>query len=389
MPNTIETLILGAGTAGLYAGYLLKKSGINSVKLLEINNEPGRKLCVAGGGYGNLTNTQISHENYIGADNTYVKYALKKFSYKKALDLFYSLDIPLEERDFGQIFSLIPATRIRDRLAENLDIDYNCEILNIRYKDSEFIVKTSRGIYTAKKVILATGSSAYPQINASSIGLDLAYGLGLTSDNFVPALTPFTLPRNSRLQNLAGICLNVGIELAGKKMIRPLLFTHSGVSGPAILLLSCYHTKQKMKVDFMPQNNIKDLCHNPENGKLLLKNLVMRHLPDRLAYSLIPLGLEKKKVAELSKKERLELETNIHNYSLDDAELASLVKAEAAKNGIHTSQLDPQTMQALNNPNLYIVGEVMDITGQLGGYNIHWALASAYCAVNSIKSSLK
>ncbi len=383
MHNDIfDLLILGGGTAGLFAGYLLKNKGFSNFYIVEGNREPGKKLTVAGGGYGNLTNKYISHENYVGQDIEFTKHALKKFPFKKALDLFDALEIPLEERDFGQIFSLIKASEIRDDLACGLPIFYNCDIISASYNNGVFTVETSRGALKAKKILLATGSSAYPQINGTDIGLKIGEDLGLESIPFEPALTPFTLPRNSVLYNLAGISVDVGIEINKKKLIRPMLFTHTGISGPAILLLSCYYSKEyknPFKLNFLPSTNIIDLCHAPENGKLLVKNLLCRYLPDRLAFALIPQELQNKKVAELSKAQRIILENSINKHELSNIELAPLIKAEAAKNGILTKNLDAKTMQALHNKNLYVVGEVMDITGHLGGYNIHWALASTYC----------
>lgn len=384
-----EILILGAGVSGLYSAFLLKQAGIPSL-ILEGNSEAGRKLCLTGGGYGNLTNTHISPENYVGQDPNFTQYALKKFPYKKALDLFYTLDIPLEERDFGQIFSLIPATAIRDRLSHNLNIINECEIYKARYNNSIFSLESSKGTFSSQQVILALGSSAYPQINASSRGLDIADDFDLAYTEFTPALTPFILPHSSPLRTLSGISLDVEISLANKKYIRPLLFTHTGISGPAVLLLSLYHKRNtEIEINFLPNKSCIDLCHDIAHGKLLLKNLLSRYMPDRLVFALLSEELLQKKVAELSKKERQKIVECVHKHTIRDFELASLQKAEVAKNGILTKEINPQTMEALTKENLYITGEVMDITGHLGGYNIHWALASAYIAVQDICKKYK
>ncbi len=382
--QVFDLIILGAGTAGLFAGFLLNRADVKSFLILEKNDEAGKKLLVAGGGKGNLTNKHLSSQHYIGQDPDFVDYALKKFPYRKALDLFYALDIPLEERDFGQIFSLISAKEFRNALAEDLPIVHDAEIFELSYEDEIFHIKSSQGIFKAKKVILATGSSAYPQIGASDKGIDIARDLGLEAHAFEPCLSPFHLPSSSPLTKLSGISLDVGISINNKKIIRPLLFTHTGISGPAVLLLSCYSSSSEHTefiIDFLPTENVKTLCHEPKNGKLLVKNLFMRHLPDRLVYALIPQELQEKKVAELSKKQRADLENALNSYKIKDYTIAPLTKAEAAKNGILTKEINPKSMQAYKNENLYIIGEVMDITGHLGGYNIHFALASAYCAI--------
>ncbi len=385
-----DIIILGAGASGLYAGLLLEEANIKNYLILEANRKAGTKLSLTGGGKGNLTNKYISTQNYIGEDPQFVEYALKKFSYKKALELFKKLDIPLEEREFGQIFSTISARDIRNDMAYPLPIEHECEILKVKDSlDKEyFIISTDRGEYKAKKIILATGSIAYPQLGASNIGLKIAKDYGLEYKNFEPALTPFILEKSSLLLGLSGISVDVGIKLAGKDLIRPLLFTHNGLSGPAILLLSCYYKSQEMQINFLPKENIKALCHDVAHGKLLLKNLLFRYMPDRLALALIPDELHNKKVAELSKKERENLEKSIHVYTLDNFKLDGFEKAEACKNGILTKEIDNQTMQSYKRKNMYIIGEVIDILGQLGGYNLHFAFASAYCAIMAIKKEL-
>ncbi len=386
-----DVIILGAGASGLYAGLLLEQANIKNYLLLEGNRKAGTKLSVSGGGKGNLTNKFISTENYIGKEPQFTEYALKKFTYKKALELFKNLDIPLEERDFGQIFSTISAREIRNDIAYSLPIEHECEILKVKDSTNKefFIISTNKGEYKAKKIIIATGSTAYPQLGASNIGLKIAKDYGLEYKNFEPALTPFILEKSSPLLGLSGISVDVGIQLNNKKLIRPLLFTHTGFSGPAILLLSCYYESQEMQINFLPNESIKALCHDVNHGKLLLKNLLFRYMPDRLALALIPAELHNKKVAELSKKERESLEKSIHFHVLDNFTLDGLEKAEACKNGILTKEVDNTKMQAHKRKNMYIIGEVLDVLGQLGGYNLHFAFASAHCAVNAILEDLK
>ncbi len=386
-----EILILGGGASGLYAGFLLEEAGIKNYLILENNKKAGYKLSITGGGMANLTNKDISIDNYVGAEPEFVRNALSHFSYKKALHLFKKLDIPLEERDFGQIFSRISAKEIRDILAYPLAIEHECEILKVEdSKDKEyFCVRTSKGQYEARKIVLATGSIAYPQLNASDIGLKIAKYYNIEYKPFKPALTPFILQKSSKLLGLSGISIDVGIHLGKKEIIRPLLFTHSGLSGPAILLLSCYYNDLDMKINFLPKEDIKALCHDTAHGKLLLKNLLCRYMPDRLAFALLDENLQNKKVAELSKKEREYLSKTIHSYNLDDIVLDGFEKAEAAKNGILTKEIDNSTMQVKKRKNMYVIGEVLDILGHLGGYNLHFAFASASLCVHSIIKDLK
>ncbi len=378
-----DIIIIGGGVSGLFAGYLLKKSGNTSFAILEKTKQAGRKLCVSGGGYGNLTNKFLSAQNYISNDNEFVGHALKSFSFKSAMALFKELKLELEEREFGQIFSLQLARDFRDKLANELPIITDCEVSAIRH-DNMFRIDTSRGNFLAKKILIATGSPAYPQLEASAIGLSLAKSFKLGSYPFSPALTPFLLPESSKLRELSGISLDVGIKVLGKKLIRPLLFTHTGISGPAVLLLSCYHNGDNVEIDFLPSEDIIKLCHEAANGKLLLKNLLSRYLPNRLVDTLLPPELANKKVAELSKKHRVEIANSIHKYLISDYKLAPFAKAEAAKGGIATKDINPRTMESYKQENLYVSGEVLDVLGQLGGYNIHFALASAYVAVQAV-----
>ncbi len=387
-----DIIILGAGVSGLYLAYLLKNAGFSSL-LLEVNNEAGRKLSIAGGGYGNLTNKDISYQNYYGKNPKFAEYALKKFSYKKALDLFFQLDIPLEERDYGQIFSLIPAYKIADRLSYGLDIEYDCEIFSVKQIEHNekkiFEIHTSKNIFYAKNVVIATGSNAYPQIKASDIGLKIAKSFNLSVKEFEPALSSLILEEKSSLRGLAGISLDVGITLLNKKMTRPLLFTHTGLSGPAILLLSLYYSNnESFEIDFLPRFSCIELCHDVAHGKLLVKNLLARYMPDRLIYALVSEELLNKKVAELSKKQRVQLVESVNKRTFNKLLFSSLSKAEAAKNGIDTDELCAESMQIKKCEGLYAIGEVLDITGQLGGYNIHFALASAFVAFKALSQKL-
>ena len=252
----------------------------------------------------------------------------------------------------------------------------------------------------ADNLVLATGATAYPQIGASDFGLRLAKKWGHEVYDFSPVLVPFILPSNENakrnnseetLLGLEGISIPVSIRIQkkGKEYkdpcdVRSMLFTHKGLSGPAVLVASCFWEEgNSVKIDFLPNYSLQDAMHQVENGKKNLKNLLLPLLPDRLVYRLLPEVLQNRKVAELGKKERLHLINLFHNYNCIPEKTEGLKKAEATHGGVSIKCLKNH-LESNTHKGLYFCGELIDITGLLGGYNIHFALATAKRIAHSL-----
>lgn len=470
MLNVYDVIIVGGGTSGLFCAYEASKKGLR-VALLEQKEHLAEKLRLAGGGMGNMTNRslnfydmdytpknnkQISLPHSLHVNNTahahYVSHHMKEaefllrslfhdFSCDDGIKLLEEFNIPYEEREYGQIFCLKPVKTFVELLTKaccNVDFYTNTLVKNIHYtKEEEEIcycvrleeAKTQEKIRIekqvnkdvcntdfkelfTKKLVIATGSSAYPQIGASDFGLRLAKKWGHRVHTFYPALVPLTLKgfasadgevKGIDLSGLEGISLSVRMTVSyGKKIfqdpcdVRPLLFTHKGVSGPACLVNSCFvasceaesdkqdltstisqkNNKPIVSIDFLPQFDLLQIMHASENGKKILKNILLPLLPDRLAYRLMPANVQNKKVAELSKKQRQSIVNAVHKAQFYVTGNEGFKKAEVASGGVCLKDINNQ-MESRLYKGLYFCGEIVDITGLLGGYNIHFAFASA------------
>ncbi len=381
-----DSIILGAGASGLMAAIESAKKGCR-VLAIDHAKEVGKKLLVSGGGKCNVTNREISWKDYFGENPEFCKYALQKYRIENVLDILKKADIDIEEREYGRIFCKQGAKRLVDYLAktaQNLGVTFllGTTITEVGYAENIFTVKTSKQTHSTGNLLVATGGLACPQIGATDIGHKIGKQFGHKIIPTKPALVGLVLQPDSALRNLQGISLMVKASIAEKmEATEPLLFTHKGLSGPAIFQLSCCWEKgESVVLDFLPFENSIELMNLPDHGKLQVKTLFSRFLPDRLLQSILPTEPASRKIATLSKKDRTEIAAQIHSFSIQPVGTENFLKAETTKGGIDTSQVNPKTMESLLTPNLFFAGEVLDIAGKLGGYNIHWAFASGYIA---------
>ena len=381
-----DAIILGAGASGLMAAI---NAAIRKRRVLIIDHakKAGKKLLVSGGGKCNITNLNISPGDYFGEDNSFCRFALKRYTTDHVLNMLDEAGIETEERDFGRIFCKKNADEIVSyliRTAENLGVHFALEttISEVSYETC-FCVKCVEYQYESQHLLIATGGLAWPQIGATNLGYALAKQFGHKVLPLKPALTGFVLPQDSPLMNLQGISLDAQLRIKGKNASigEPLLLTHKGISGPAVLQISCFWEKDDtVLINFLPSEDIISQMHDPSNGKLSAGKLIMRFLPERLASAIIPYDLMERKVAELGKKDRQAIAEYVHSYPVVPDMLEGFSKAEATLGGVSTAEINPKNMESRLHKGLFFSGEVMDITGKLGGYNIHWAFASGYAA---------
>lgn len=382
MNNRYDVIILGAGTAGLFCAMQLRHL---RVALVDHADMVGNKLRIAGGGMANMTNRNLSMQQYIGDNCHILKNILHVFPCESVLNLLETFSISYEERDYGQIFCRQPASHLVNAMTESCSHAdfYLGERIQKVWQDKDLFHVSCKEYITAPVLVIATGSPAYPQLGASDVGMQLAKKWGHAVKPFAPVLTPLLGNEWSDLSGisvLANIYNDIGKHEKHEKYesgIRPLLFTHKGLSGPATLVASCFWKEgQALYINFLPHLSILDLIEHFDNRKKVLKNLVAQHLPQRLAQKLLPEHLQNRKVAELGKKDRQEIFSCLHEYSFTPKSKDSFAKAEAASGGVSMENLKG-TLESTLMENLYFCGEVVDITGILGGYNIHFALASA------------
>ena len=385
-----DAIILGAGASGLMAAINAAKRG-RRVLLIDHAKKVGKKLLVSGGGKCNITNLNISAADYFGTNNSFCKFALRRFSTDSALEMLDLAGIKTEERDYGRIFCKNGADEIVSylvRTAEDLGVRFalDTNILEVSFTTC-FCVKCKDKQYESPHLLVATGGLAWPQIGATNFGYVIAKQFSHKVLPLKPALTGFILAQDSPLLNLQGISLDVQLCIKGKSALieEPLLFTHKGISGPAVLQVSCFWEKGDIvRINFLPSEDIISCMHETSNGKLFSAKLLMRFLPERLVKSLLPENFAERKVAELGRKDRSIIAEYVHSFPVIPDSVEGFSKAEATLGGVSTGEINPKSMESLLMKGLFFSGEVIDITGKLGGYNIHWAFASGYVAGQNI-----
>jgi len=376
--DRFDLIILGGGAAGL----MCAASAPKKIKTLIIEANPtlGRKIQISGGGKANITNQFISTKFYRG-DSCFIAPSLKNFTCKDSLDFFNG--IGLEQRDKGKLFGKKSAQEFIDRLIDRIDtkdILLNTTITDVSFKDGHFLLDSLNKSFTCKRLVVATGSLAWPKAGAKESGYLIAKSFGHKVISPSPALVPLTLqPSEFWMKSLSGISFEVAAKLLDKSFCDWLLFSHRGLSGPLIMDLSLFWQKGLVSFDFWPRGSVKRVLQT-KSKKLISSSIP---LPKRFVKSFLnAVGLEDKPINRLTCKEQKILE-KLHNYTFAPAGTLGFVKAEVCKGGISTDEIDSKTMQSKLQKGLYFIGEVLDVTGCLGGYNLHWAFASArQCAKN-------
>jgi len=377
-----QIIIIGGGASALMLASLLPKQ---TVTIIESNAKLGAKILVSGGGKCNITNTEMGTEYYLG-DANFVAPSLKAFSEKSLLRWLERQGLNPELRKETQYFCRDSAKELLDiftKEAKKQKVVLNEVVLSVSKRDDIFYVKTSKKTYTSSAVVVASGGLSFPKLGASSIGYEIAEHFGHSIVKTAPALVGFTVQKEQFFfKTLSGVSTDVSIKVSGQECKGALLFAHKGMSGPAVLDASLYWEKGKIEIDFLPDFSWKGV----EDSKKQISSLLP--MPRRVTKAfLIELELEDKPYNTLTKSEREKLHTLSH-YSFAPAGTFGYSKAEVTKGGVDTSEVDNITMMSKEEKGLYLLGEVLDVTGRLGGYNFQWAFSSAYSCAKHIKGKI-
>jgi hypothetical protein len=382
MKKEVDIAIIGAGASGLMLAALLEDKNFI---LIDNNVEVGSKLLISGGGKCNLTNGKVKPNNYLG-NQRFVRNIIKRFDQNDLLHWFGDRGLKLVTRKRNQYFCENSAKDVVDILKKEIPskrIVLQTEVKDVKKKGSHFEVKTTKGTFVAKYVVVASGGLSFPKIGATSIGYDIAKSFDHTVETLSAGLVGFTVqPEQFFFKSLSGIAIDVKITIeaeTGKKEIDgALLFAHKGISGPAVLDASLYWKKGKISIDFLPSLSIDSL-------KLSKKNISRAlDLPSRVAKTLLEqLNIEDKPANRLSSDEWKSLE-GLKSYSFAPAGTFGYSKAEVTKGGVSTDEIDASSMMSKKVKGLYFLGEVLDVTGELGGYNFQWAFSTAYVCAKSL-----
>ena len=379
--NDFDVLILGAGASGLMCAAWLRQHSSLSVGLIEGNAKAAAKLKISGGGKCNITNTDVRARHFLG-DETVVEEVLSRFSKEDLLALLLENGLKPVVRKARYYFcpkSSDEIIGILQRLGKGARCFYSHDIKSLT-KNGGFKVITDKGAFHAKQVVVATGGVSFATLGATDIGLRIAEAFGHEVKAFSPALVGLTLqPEQFWMKGLTGISFPVRFTVGERVIEEDMLFAHRGISGPAVLSASLYWHKGKIEVDFLPSKNIKALCKGQKKQVSTLMNLPRRFSKQFLEH----IGVEDKACNRLTNEE-LERLKQLHNYRFAPSGTFGFTKAEVSRGGVKTDGIEPGTMQSKKTEGLYFVGEVVDVTGELGGYNFQWAFSSAVTAAVSI-----
>ena len=386
-PETFDAIILGAGGAGMMCAATAGQRG-KAVLLVDHAEAPGKKILISGGGRCNFTNVFTGADRYISANPHFAKSALGRYRPEDFIALVEAHRIAWHEKTLGQLFCDGSARQIVDMLLEEcaagkVNISLGEAISSVDHADGLFRIAFGGRLAAAPALVIATGGLSIPKMGATGFAYDLARKFGLKVVEPRPALVPFTLgPDDALFTSLSGVSADV-IARTGKTAFREAaLFTHRGLSGPAILQVSSYwRHRDPVEIDFLPDQLDGWLrALKRDNARLTLRRALSDRLPDRLAQALADRIGATGELGEQKDGALAQVERQLARWPFHPNGTEGFAKAEVTVGGIATDGLSSQTMEARRLPGLYAIGEAVDVTGWLGGYNFQWAWASGVAA---------
>jgi predicted Rossmann fold flavoprotein len=385
----VDVLIIGAGAAGLMCAIEAGKRQ-RKVKVIDHANKAGKKILMSGGGRCNFTNYYVTPANYLSQNPHFCKSALSRYTQWDFIDLIQRHKIPFHEKSQGQLFCDHKAKDIVNMLllecaAIQVDISLNTSINNISHQAHGFIIVTEQGKICAQSLVVASGGLSIPTMGASPLGYKIAQQFGIKVWPTRAALVPLTLQEadKARLATLAGIAVESTVSCKQQAFKDGLLFTHRGLSGPAILQISSYwQAGQALDINILPTQDLASLikqaqCEQPSKT---VKSLLTEHLPKRALEIFLSPDLLAQKLSSLIPKDIQQITTILQAWVIKPNGTEGYRTAEVTLGGVDCDSLSSKTMQANKVPGLFFIGEVVDVTGWLGGYNFQWAWSSGWAA---------
>jgi len=367
-----DIAIIGAGASGLMSASFMPNKNI---AIIDSNSKIGLKILASGGGKCNVTNKNVTSNNYLG-DKKFIQKTLDSFTSNELLAFLDNFQLKLEERKYGQYFckkSAKDVVNIFEKLTKHCHFFMNSKVTQVEFK-KHFIIKAQNKTIEAEKLIIASGGISFTSLGASPIGYEIAKSFGHSVVTPAPALVGLTVQKEQFwMKELSGISFNAKLSVEDKVLESDLLFTHKGISGPVVLSGSLYWKKGKITLDFLPKSSLKKLLD--KKSKKQISSILP--LPKRFILEFLKsIHVEDKPICKL-KKDELEKLQILKNYEFAPAGNFGFSKAEVTKGGVCTDEIDSSTFESKLQKNLYFIGEVLDVTGELGGYNFQWAFASA------------
>jgi predicted Rossmann fold flavoprotein len=382
--------VIGGGAAGLFCAATAGARG-RSVVVVEHNQSVGKKIRISGGGRCNFTNTDTSPANFISANPHFCKSALARYTPADFVALVESYGIEYGEKKLGQLFCRGSAQQIIDMLLAEcaragVSVVTGCRVRGVT-RAARFAVETSRGTYDAESVVIATGGLSIPALGSTDFGYRVARQFHLKIIPPRPALVPLVLAPATlkRLVALSGVSFEAAASCGGAEFREDVLVTHRGLSGPAVLQISSYwQPGDDVTLNLLPGLDALDLLTGARHADVELANLLARYLPRRFAHAWCELSAPTRPLRQLTEAELAAIADRLERWALKPAGTEGYAKAEVTAGGVDTDELSSKTMESRRAPGLYFIGEVVDVTGQLGGYNFQWAWASGVAAGRAV-----
>lgn len=349
--------------------------------MIEGSKFVGSKINVSGGGKCNFSNEVMNAEYFVG-DETFINTILSRFDVEAMKEIMQAWKIDYSIRKNRQFFCKTPAKNLVNAMRHSLPkapMLLGQSVLKVNFNKGKFFIRTTKESLSADKVVIATGGLSYPALGASGIGYEIAKNFGHTVFPLKPALVGFTVqPSEFWVKEISGVSTPVRVTLGERVFHDNILCTHKGLSGPAMLNASLYWDKGSMLIDFLPDYDWDKDSHSKKHLTTLLP------LPKRFIMAYLRVNkMDDKPAFKLNKQEQ-EVIRKLYNYPFAPAGTFGFTRAEITKGGINTDEINPQTMESLKQEGLYFLGEVLDVNGQLGGYNIHFAFASAKVCADAL-----
>lgn len=386
MPLTGDVIIIGAGASGLMCA---REAGRRKRKVLLVEHagKIASKIRVSGGGRCNFTNIHLNPDDYFSQNPDFCKSALSRLTPGDFVSLLNKYDIPYYEKENGQLFCRNTSREVVDMLhAEcsnaGVQIFLHQDIRSLSKKDL-FIVKTDRYIFQSKSLVVATGGLSYPALGASALGYQIARQFGIKVIPLRPGLVPLIVEPEDRafFRELSGVSLYASVCCRKKCFRGEILFTHNGMSGPAILQASLYWKKgDTITIDLLPDLDALGIFLTASESRMETHTLLSRHLPKRFSKMFCARYHMSRPVYQYNPKELQNIARQLNHWPLRPSRTAGYDEAEVTVGGIDTEELSSKTFETKKVPGLYFIGEVLDVTGKLGGFNLHWAWASGSAA---------
>ncbi|RWC88160.1 MAG: NAD(P)/FAD-dependent oxidoreductase [Mesorhizobium sp.] len=387
--QSYDVVIIGAGAAGLMCAVEAAKRG-RSVLILDHAAAPGEKIRISGGGRCNFTNIHASPKNFISRNPHFCISALSRYTQRDFIALVERHGIAYHEKTLGQLFCDGSARQIIDMLVSEMqgrgaELVLSTSVETIDKTEEGFELRLSAGSVSCRSLVVACGGKSIPKMGATGFGYELADRFGLAVVETRPALVPLTFDAKTldRLSPLAGNAVDAEIACGRARFSEAMLFTHRGVSGPSILQISSYWREgDEIRIAMLPGTDVAELVRVAKrgNGRQAVQTVLANHLPKRLAQAIAErTGLDGN-LADLSEAQIKTIQAAVNDWRIKPAGSEGYRTAEVTLGGVDTNGLDQKTMRAKSIPGLFFIGEVVDVTGWLGGYNFQWAWSSGWAA---------